>query len=62
MSILFSLGLVFPSLVGFETYEPGGRARWGDYGPSREAVSLPGDLSTVVLTEFGEAFCVAALL
>jgi Abortive infection alpha len=61
MSILFSLGLVFPSLVGFETYEPRGHARWGDYGPSREALSLPGDLSTVVLTEFGEAFCVAAL-
>lgn len=61
MSILFSLGLVFPSLVGFETYEPGGRARWGDYGPSRETLSLPGDLSTVVLTEFGEAFCAAAL-
>ena len=32
MSILFSLGLVFPSLVGFETYEPGGRARWGTTG------------------------------
>ncbi len=62
MNILFSLGLVFPSLVGFETYEPGGRARWGDYGPSRETLSLPGDLSTVVLTEFGEAFCAAVML
>lgn len=61
MSILFSLGLVFPSLVGFETYEPGGRERWGDYGPSRETLSLPGDLSTVVLTEFGGAFCAAVL-
>jgi hypothetical protein len=61
MNILFSLGLVFPSLVGFETYEPGGHARWGDYGPSRETLSLPGDLSAVVLTEFGEGFCAAVL-
>jgi hypothetical protein len=61
INILFSLGLVFPSLVGFETYEPGGRARWGDYGSSRETLSLPGDLSSVVLTEFGEAFCAAVL-
>lgn len=61
MSILFGLGLVFPSLVGFETYEPGGHARWGDYGPSRETLSLPGDLSAVVLTEFGRAFCGAVL-
>jgi hypothetical protein len=62
MNVLFSLGLIFPSLVGFETYEPGGHARWGDYGPSRETLSLPGDLSTVVMTEFGEAFCAAVML
>jgi hypothetical protein len=61
MSILFSLGLVFPSQVGFQTYEAGGHARWGDYPASREDVSLPGNLGMVVLTEFGEAFCAAVI-
>ena len=61
MSILFSLGLVFPSQVGFQTYEGEGHSRWGDYPASREDVSLPGNLGTVVLTEFGEAFCAAVM-
>ena len=56
------LGLVSPSYIEFQTYEPGGEnLEYGSYGPTRETVRAYGDLSTVELTEFGEAFCRAIM-
>jgi hypothetical protein len=50
------LGLIEPAYVKFLTYEPGGHNRYGEYGPTQEEVSFPGNLESVVVTAFGRAF------
>jgi hypothetical protein len=54
---LFALGIVTPTFLTLSLYEPPRQARWGDYGDSSEDVSVPGDLSVVKFTHFGEGFC-----
>jgi hypothetical protein len=45
-----------PAYVKFTTYEPGGHDdRYGDYGPTQDEVSFPGNLESVVITPFGKA-------
>jgi hypothetical protein len=51
------LGLIEPAYIAFKTFVPGGHHDdYGDYGPTRDEVSFPGDLSSVVITPFGRAF------
>ncbi|WP_172746236.1 Abi-alpha family protein [Neorhizobium sp. T7_12] len=51
------LGLIEPSYIKFKTFVPGGHDdRYGDYGPTQNEVSFPGDLSSVNITEFGFSF------
>lgn len=51
------LGLIEPAYIKFKTFVPGGHDdRYGDYGPTQDEVSFPGDLSSVTITEFGYAF------
>jgi hypothetical protein len=51
------LGLIESAYIAFKTFAPGGHDdHYGDYGPFRDEVSFPGDLSSVVITPFGRAF------
>jgi hypothetical protein len=51
------LGLIDAAYISFKTFEPGGHDdRFGDFGPTRDDLSFPGDLSSVVITPFGRAF------
>jgi hypothetical protein len=51
------LGLIEPASVSFKTFEPGGHDdRYGDYGPTQDEVSFPGNLESDVITPFGIAF------
>jgi hypothetical protein len=51
------LGLIEPAAVSFKTFEPGGHDdRYGEYGPTQDEVSFPGNLESVVITPFGAAF------
>ncbi len=51
------LGLIEPAYIKFKTFEPGGHDdRYGEYGPSQDEISFPGDLSSVVITPLGYAF------
>lgn len=51
------LGLIEPAYIKFKTFAPGGHDdRYGDYGPTQDEVSFPGDLGSVTITEFGYAF------
>lgn len=51
------LGLIEPAYIKFKTFVPGGHDdRYGDYGPTQDEVSFPGDLGSVTITEFGYAF------
>lgn len=58
---LYRLGFVAPSFVEFNTYEPPGHNRYGDYGPAGEPLKVYGDLEVVILTDFGETFCKAVI-
>ncbi len=54
------LGLIKPAYIKFDTFVPGGHDQdYGDYGPTQDEVSFPGDLSSVTITEFGYAFGIA---
>jgi hypothetical protein len=51
------LGLIEPAYIKFRTFLPGGYDdRFGEYGPTQDEVRFPGDLSRVIITEFGYAF------
>ena len=51
------LGLIEPAYIKFKTFEPGGHDdRYGEYGPTQDEISFPGDLSSVVITPLGYAF------
>lgn len=51
------LGLIAPAYVKFKTFLPGGHDdRYGEYGPTQDEIRFPGDLTSVVITEFGHAF------
>jgi hypothetical protein len=51
------LGLIEPAYIRFKTFVPGGHDdRYGEYGPTQDDVSFPGDLSSVIITPFGRAF------
>jgi Abortive infection alpha len=54
------LGLIAPSSVKFETYQPEATYDLRE-GPSREIVRAYGGLESVRLTEFGDAFCKAVM-
>ena len=54
------LGLIAPSSVQFETYQPEATYDLRE-GPSREIVRAYGGLESVRLTEFGDAFCKAVM-
>lgn len=58
---LARLGLITPTYVEFQTYEPPGHNRYGDYGPFSDTVRAYGDLAFVEFTDFGIAFCEAVL-
>ncbi|PVE50199.1 Abi-alpha family protein [Rhizobium rhizogenes] len=54
------LGLIAPAWVKIDLYKPGGHDdRCGDFGPTRDDVTLPGGLESVVITDFGKAFAIA---
>ena len=54
------LGLIEPAWVKLKLYEPGGHDhRYGDFSPTRDDVTVPGNLESVVITEFGKAFALA---
>jgi hypothetical protein len=55
------LGLVTPSIIEFETYEPSVRDRDREYPPTRETVRTTGDLDSVEFTPLGEGFCKAVI-
>lgn len=50
------LGLIEPAYIKFRTFEPGGHDERGDYGPTQDEISFPGDLQSVVITPLGYAF------
>ena len=51
------LGLIEPAYIKFKTFAPGGHDdRYGEYGPTQDDVSFPGDLSSVIITPLGCAF------
>jgi Abortive infection alpha len=56
------LGLVAPSIIEFETYEPAFRQGNREYPPERKTVRTAGDLDSVEFTPLGEAFCKAVIL
>ena len=53
---LNKLGLVEPAYIKFKTFIPGGESHHGEYGPTQDEVSFPGDLGSVNITKFGYAF------
>lgn len=55
------LGLIAPAYMKIRTFEPGGHDIHGDWGPTQDDVMIYGDLSSVVLTKLGEAFCKAVI-
>jgi Abortive infection alpha len=56
VSKLFSLGIVRPTYVSMSIFIPEGHSRYGSYGPSEEYATVPGDLTVVRFSEFGENF------
>lgn len=58
---LNKLGLITPAYIKFKTYLPGGHHHdHGDFTATQDDVSLPGDLASVKITEYGYAFGRAA--
>jgi hypothetical protein len=55
------LGLIAPNLTRFSAYQPDPDPTWEGPRHRSEEVILSGDLTVVVLTKFGEEFCVAAI-
>lgn len=53
------LGIVEPNLVGFLTYRPDETSRWDRSSHEMGEAIVPGDLTVVAFTAFGEAFCEA---
>ncbi len=56
------LVLIEPAYIKFKTFEPGGHddRYGGEYGPTQDEISFPGDLSSVIITPLGYAFGRAA--
>jgi hypothetical protein len=55
------LGIVAPNLVGFLTYRPDEAPKWDRPSHEMGEAPVPGDLTVVAFTAFGEAFCEALL-
>jgi hypothetical protein len=54
------LGLIEPAWVKLKLYEPAGYDdRFEDLRPTPDEVTVPGNLESVVITEFGKAFALA---
>jgi hypothetical protein len=55
----FRLGLIEPSHVEFENYEPEGSNDYGVFGNETHTVRVPTSLSSFAFTALGVAFCKA---